>query len=84
MCLLGQLISSLFLFLITRTLSERFGHVTEQLQKLAYSPNEIDPSKVDQHLNEFNVVIDQLLKCNFFWGKVITRLLYYSLKLGLI
>lgn len=79
MCMLGQLSSSLYFFLITQNLNERFTHVIEQLQQFAYVSNEIDSSKVDQHLHEFNVLIDELHKCNFFWSKLMAYNYYICL-----
>ena len=54
-------------------------HVTEKLKKFSNGRKPIDPAKVDKRLQEFNILIDELHKCNFFWSK----LMLYNLYIGL-
>lgn len=70
---------SLYLYLNTRILTERFAIVTKRLTKLARSRKAIHPPQVDRNLQEFSILIDELHKCNFFWSHMMSYNYYIAL-----
>lgn len=56
-----------FLYLIVRFLKERFNISANELEILAGS--EFDSKKLDEHLHIYNLIIDDLLKCDRFFSK---------------
>lgn len=78
-CLVGISGSTVYFYLNARMLAERFTHVTQKLQNFAYGREPIDPVKIDKLLLQFNILIDELHKCNFFWSKMMAFNYYISL-----
>ena len=56
-----------FLFLISKLLEDRFKLVAIELEKLANS--NFNQSKLDQNIHNFNLIVNDLLKCDFFFSK---------------
>lgn len=71
--------SSCYLYLNCKILGERFTHVIKQLEKFTNGRRRIDTARIDRHLQEFGILIDELHKCNFFWSKIMLVNYYFAL-----
>lgn len=59
----------LYLFLTGKLFEERFDHVCAQLSEIAFDDKPLDLKVIDRLVHRFNVIIDDLQKCNYFWSK---------------
>ena len=56
-----------YLYLVCKILKERFDIITSELHCLVR--NKIDLHKLKTLLNDFNLIVDDLQKCDYFWSK---------------
>ena len=58
-------------YLVCKILRERFNHITEKLKKFNHW-QKLNSRKVDKHIHDFNQLIDELQRSNFFWSKFLS------------
>lgn len=75
--------SSTYLYLNSKILGERFTTVIKKLERERIQKftgtRRIDMSKIDKYLHQFNILVDELNRSNFFWSQIIAINYYVSL-----
>lgn len=78
MNLLVTIVPVVYLYLNCKILRDRFTLVTEELEQFTYMQG-VESSKVDKCLHDFNRLIDELHRSNFFWSRFVS----FSYHIGL-